>query len=144
MTKEPEPFEMAPVTPMFPMTVTGFVNVTDQSVGSADTRKPLVRVPACALGLVTTTFHEPVTAPVMGQLPEESVVEFVNEKPVQEMLLWPDLVSFTVAPDTNPAPTTEVTDTEAVLRPEDGSMPVTVGDGASAQLMETEPAVPAM
>lgn len=64
------------------------------------TVNPLVRVPVWVSGLVTTTFQVPVAAPVMGQVPDDNVVELVKVNPVQLMAVWPDLVRETVAPDT--------------------------------------------
>ena len=51
----------------------------------AFTVKPFVKVPVWVSGLVTTTFQVPVAASVIGQLPEDKVVELVKVKPVQEM-----------------------------------------------------------
>ena len=96
---------------------------------AAFTVKPSVNVPVCVSGLVTTTFHVPVAAPVIGQLPLLSVVELVKVKPVQEISVWPLFVSFTVAPDTKFVPVTEVMETDPVLRPLVGLMAVTVGAG---------------
>ena len=46
---------------------------------------PLVYVPDCESVLVTTTFQVPVAADVIGQEPDDSVVELVTVKPVQVM-----------------------------------------------------------
>ncbi len=80
-------------------------------------------------GLVTTTFHAPVAAPVIGQLPPASDDELMNVKLAQFMLLWPDCVSITVAPERKFVPPTEVTVTELLLVPDTGLIEVTVGAG---------------
>ena len=88
--------------------------------------KPFESVPVPVSGLVTTTFHCPAAALVMGQVPEESVVEFVKVNPVQEISLCAVLVSFTVAPKTKFAPVTLVMEAEPELTPPRGLMAVTV------------------
>jgi hypothetical protein len=79
------------------------------------------------LGLVTTTFHAPATAPVIGQEPDDSVVELVKVKPVQFILDCPLMVSATVAPDTKLVPLIEDMDIDPVLAPVVGEIAVTVG-----------------
>ncbi len=91
------------------------------------TVKPLDRVPLCILGLVTTTFHVPGMAEVIGQLPDERVVELVKVKPVQFILDCPLMVSATVAPDTKLVPLTEVIEADPELTALVGLMAVTVG-----------------
>ena len=90
---------------------------------------PLVKIPVCASGFVTTTFQVPVAAPVIGQLPVERVVELVKVNPVQEMSDWASLVNFTVAPETKLVPETEVMEAEVLFIPVVGLMAETVGAG---------------
>ena len=85
---------MAPDTKLVPVTevmetdpvLTPLAGLIAVTVGAAAfTVNPLAKVPVCVSGLVTTTFQVPVAAPVIGQLPEDKVVELVKVKPVQEM-----------------------------------------------------------
>ena len=92
--------------------------------------KPSVRVPVCPPGAVTTTFHAPVAAPRIGQLPEERALELVNVKPVHDMVLCPTIVRLTVTPDTKELPVTEVIEAEPLFTPLVGLIAVTVGAGS--------------
>ena len=143
MTKVPLPLDSAPIISKLPKNFTLPVRVMlVWKPGTAVIENPFVNVPVCASGLVTTTFHVPATAPVMGQLPDDNVVEFVNVKPVHEMLLCPDLVKLTVAPETKSEPVTLEIETEALRGPVDGLMAVTVGAG-DVHVIATDPFVPA-
>jgi len=95
--------------------------------GTAVTVKPLANDPLPVSGLVTTTFHAPDAAPVIGQEPDDKVVEFVKLKLVQFIVACPVLVSDTVAPETKPVPDMELMDIEPVLAPLVGEIAVTVG-----------------
>ncbi len=105
------------------------VAVGDTTVGTliALTVNPLASVPVWVFGFVTTTFQVPVAAPVIGHVPDESVVELVKVNPVQEMLLCPLIVSMTVAPDTKFIPDTEVMGADPVFIALVGLIDVTVG-----------------
>ena len=87
-------FTVAPETKLVPVTevieteelLVPLVGLMAVTVGAAALMvNPLTKVPVCVSGLVTTTFQVPVAAPVIGQLPEDKVVELVKVKPVQEM-----------------------------------------------------------
>ena len=72
--------------------------------------------------LVTTKFHNPVAAPVIGQVPLVSKVELAKVNPVQVMLACPDIWSVTVAPEAKLFPAMEVMATEALFAAEYGTI----------------------
>ena len=90
------------------------------------TVKPFVSVPDGLEGLVTTTFHWPVAAPLrlneQVSCPCEITITFVAD------ILAEPCVSFAVAPFTNPEP--EIVAERAVpVVPAGGEIPLTVAAG---------------
>lgn len=97
------------------------------TLGVVNTVNPPANIALPVSGLVTTTFHVPVAAPVTGHKPDDNVVAFVNVNPVQVIVIWPIIARDTVALATKLVPDTDVIDTKPVLAPLAGEMAVTVG-----------------
>ena len=97
----------------------------------------MANVPDCPSVFVTTTFHCPVAAPVIGHVPLLNIAEPLKVNPEHAMSGCPVLVSFTVAPLKKLVPVTEEMATEALLYPDAGLIAVTVGAGAARVVPHT-------
>ena len=104
---------VAPVLKLLPATVTATDEARSELVGVIDdttgpegvvTANPFESVPVCASGLVTTTSHDPTTAPAGMETVPVRVVEDTNAIEVAVISVLPERFSLIDAPLAKPVP----------------------------------------